>query len=227
MAQSLERLSLGDAVQSGRDALGALDSAEKKANRGSLRGDWLDDADLATAKKEVRKQLTWAEEKLAQLKRRAEERGSEAMRGSGEREHKLSRRAGNLASRGKHGETALPEDAVESLDKAEGIMREAARALSEGKGERGLELQREAQRLLERSSTGQTGDDEDQPPNERNRSTPRGEGGREIRTGGDIPEPGDGKNAEEFRQRVLEGLGKTKDGRFGPAVKRYAEGLLR
>jgi hypothetical protein len=106
-------------------------------------------------------------------------------------------------------------------------MREAARALGQGKGERGLQLQREAQRLLERSSTGQTSDDEDKSPNDPSRAKPRGDDGREIRTGGDVPEPGDGKNAEAFRQRVLEGLGKTKNGRLGPAVKRYAEGLLR
>jgi hypothetical protein len=33
--------------------------------------------------------------------------------------------------------------------------------------------------------------------------------------------------AEDFRRRVLEGLGKEKSERLSPAVRRYAEGLLR
>ena len=43
------------------------------------------------------------------------------------------------------------------------------------------------------------------------------------------PVPGRDKNqrAEEFRQRVLKGLARDKGGRLGPAVKRYAEGLLK
>jgi hypothetical protein len=41
--------------------------------------------------------------------------------------------------------------------------------------------------------------------------------------------PGRDKNekAEAFRKRVLEGLARDKGGRLGPAVKRYAEGLLK
>jgi hypothetical protein len=48
-----------------------------------------------------------------------------------------------------------------------------------------------------------------------------------MRTGGDVPRAEDSKRAEDFRRRVLEGLGKSKDGRLAPAVKRYAEGLLK
>jgi len=227
MAQNLERLSLGDAVQSGRDAMSALNAAEKKAKGGSALGDWLDEGELAAARKEVKAQLDWAEKQLNELKQRTEERARSATMGSSEREQKLSRRAGNLAARGTHGETALPEDAVDSLEKAESIMRDAARELGQGKGERGLELQREAQRLLERANTGQTGDEEDPSPHDQSRPSPSAKGGNEIRTGGEVPARGDTKDAEAFRRRVLEGLGKSKDGRLSPAVRRYAEGLLR
>jgi hypothetical protein len=102
-------------------------------------------------------------------------------------------------------------------------MRQAARALSEGKGEKGLELQREAQRLLERSDNGQTTDPEGDQPQPKS-SDESGKGG--IRTGGEVPKKDDGKRAEEFRNRVLRGLGKAKNGRLAPAVRRYAEGLL-
>jgi hypothetical protein len=227
MAQSLERLSLADAVQSGRDAMSALEEADKKKRSGG-QSDWVDDETLREAKRKVKEQLSWAERELDKLKRGAEERARSSLGSSGEREQGYSRRAGNLASRGKHGETALPEDSVENLEKAEGVMREAARELSEGRGDRALALQREAQRLLERATTGQTGDDEEQSQPDRSRSSSKGnDGGKEIRTGGEVPRPEDSKRAEDFRKRVLEGLGKAKDGRLAPAVKRYAEGLLR
>ena len=225
MAQSLERLSLGDAVQSGRDALSALDDAEKKARGGQP--DLIEPEEIASAKKEVAAQLAWAEQQLAKLKRNAEERARQDLGSSGEREQGYARRAGNLAGRGKHGETALPDEAVENLEKAEGLMREASRALAEGKGDRGLDLQRQAQRLLEESSTGQTGDDEDSQPPPQSQPRSRGENGRDIRTGGKVPSADDSKRAEEFRRRVIEGLGTSKGGRLAPAVKRYAEGLLR
>jgi hypothetical protein len=224
MAQSLERLSLAEAVQSGRDALSALEDAEKKAKQKSTLDDWMDDAALGDAKKQVKEQLDWAERQLADLKRRAGEKAKSVVGGQSDREHQLGRRAGNLAGRGKSGETALPDDAVENLERAESIMHEAARAFEKGQGEKGLELQREAQRLLERASSGETKKDEEEESDPQNN---RDTGGKEVSTGGDVPRAEDSKRAEDFRKRVLDGLGKSKDGRLSPAVKRYAEGLLR
>ncbi|MBK7585033.1 MAG: DUF4175 domain-containing protein [Myxococcales bacterium] len=225
MAESLERLSLGDAVQSGKDALNALDTAEKKA--GASANDFLDREELSAAKRELRQHLSWAEQRLSELKQNAQGRARAGMSSSGEREQEMSRRAGNLASRGKQGDTALPEDALENLEKAEGLMREAARSLIDGKGDRGLELQRQAQRLLEQANTGQTGDEEEPAPRESKPRDSHGDRGKEIRTGGEVPRDQDKRRAEEFRRRVVEGLGKSKDERLAPAVKRYAEGLLR
>lgn len=222
MAESLERLSLGDAVQSGKDAMNALREAEKKAGASDL----LDQEALESAKRELAGQVAWAERHLDDLKKNAQQKARGATSSSGEREQQLSRRAGNLASRGKQGDTALPDDALENLEKAEGLMREAARALVDGRGERGLELQREAQRLLERASTGETGDDENEPRSEPSKKS-QGDQGKDMKTGGEVPRDQDKKRAEDFRRRVLEGLGKSKDGRLAPAVKRYAEGLLR
>ena len=223
MAQSLERLSLSDAVQSGKDALSALEDAERKAKSPRSPSDWVDEEDLSRSREEVKRQLGWAQEQLDKLKRQAEAKAKAQLEKSGEREQGHSRRAGNLAARGKNGETALPQDALEALERAEGLMRQAARALSEGKGEKGLSLQREAQRQLERSNNGKTTDTESDRP-EPSSGKESGNGG--IRTGGDVPKKDDGKRAEEFRRRVLRGLGKAKDGRLAPAVRRYAEGLL-
>jgi hypothetical protein len=223
MAESLERLSLGDAVQSGRDAMSALSEAKRRAGASDL----VDPQELEDAKRELAVQLGWAEKQLTELKKNAQAKSRSATSSSGESEHELSRRAGNLASRGKNSDTALPEEALENLEKAEGLMREAARELTDGKGDRGLELQRQAQRLLEHATTGQTGDDEAEPERKPEPKPARGDRGKAMKTGGEVPRDQDKKNAEAFRRRVVEGLGTSKDGRLSPAVKRYAEGLLR
>jgi hypothetical protein len=227
MAQSLERLSLSDAVQSGRDAMSALRDAERKAKAPQTPSDWLDQDSLERAKKDLARELAWAEQQLERLKRAAEARARGSLGSSADREQQYAQRAGNLAGRGKSGETALPDDAVESLERADSIMREAARGLSEGKGDRSLEQMREAQRLLERATTGQSSDSGDDSDREREPRGNQGPDGKGIRTGGEVPGENDGKRAEDFRKRVLEGLGKSSGGRLAPAVKRYAEGLLR
>jgi len=43
----------------------------------------------------------------------------------------------------------------------------------------------------------------------------------------DIPKADAHKGPEEFRKRVIKGLGQPSGGRLKDAVKRYAEGLLR
>jgi hypothetical protein len=116
---------------------------------------------------------------------------------------------------------------VDQLDRAASLMRDAAGALHEGNGQRGLRLQRKAQRLLEHSSTGQTtlepASEGSKRGNDQNRESNR----RGMRTDGRIPGRDANQRATEFRQRVLEGLSREKGGRLAPAIKRYAEGLLR
>jgi hypothetical protein len=101
-------------------------------------------------------------------------------------------------------------------------MKRAAQALSEGDGERALELQRQAQRLLD--------DDSDEPPEdgaENPTDSSEADGDRGVGTGGEVPDEDAQNRAEEFRQRVLRGLSGDKSIELAPAVKRYAEGLLR
>ena len=42
-----------------------------------------------------------------------------------------------------------------------------------------------------------------------------------------VPEHERNQKLEEFHKRVVEGLSRDKGGRLSPAVKRYAEGLLK
>lgn len=221
-AQSLDRLALGEAVKSCRDAVAALDDARRKAK--SMLRDGLV-AELGRSEKDLKTQLAWAEKQLDKLKQQAEARAKAKLESAGKKENGFAQRAGNLAGRGKNGQTAFPQDAIDSLQRAESIMREAARDLSQGNGDKGLSLQRQAQRLLERASTGRTTDPEDNSP--KNDSSHNGVEGRGMRTGGEVPPEGKATKAEDFRKRVLEGLGKDRSGRLAPAVRRYAEGLLR
>lgn len=223
MAQALERLSLEDAVQSGKQALEALDQAAKRANESSSFRDWLSESDLSAARRALEQELGWAEQMLQQARARAEERARAALGDASRREQGLADRAGDLAGRGQEGQTSLPEDIVDSLERAEKLMRDAARELAAGRGEPGSDLQREAQRLLEEASVGKTHDEED---SNQEQSAQDGSG-KSIRTGGEVPPEDAARKAEEFRRRVLEGLGRDRSGRLAPAVKRYAEGLLR
>lgn len=224
MAQSLERLRLADAVRSGRDAVSALKDAEQRAAQPQSPADWLDDAALKDARRRIESELAWAQQQLDRMKAAAQQKARGELSKSGGREQELARRAGNLASRGKSGETALPSDALDALERAEQLMRDAAKALVDGNGDRALELQRQAQRLLEQSDRGQTTDADDA----RGDKTPSKSDGKDgIRTGGEVPQKGNGQDAEEFRRRVLRGLAKPGDPSLSPAVRRYAEGLLR
>jgi hypothetical protein len=225
MAESLERLSLSDAVQSGRDAVSALDEAKRRAAAPQGPADWLTPDALEAAERRLQEQLTWAAERLQALRQSASEAARDALGKASERERELARRAGSLAQRGRESESALPNEMTQDLERAESLMQEAARELGQSRAERALELMRQAQRLLERSDpeSSQGSQEADQQSSEHQPSQSSGQG---LRTDGEVPD--EAKNAaEDFRRRVLEGLGETSGGRYGPAVKRYAEGLLR
>lgn len=228
MAQSMSRLSLKDAVENGRHAKSELADAAKRSKEDSG-FDFLDQEGLENARSELDRDLTWAEQALARAEKSAAEKAQPGLSDSSGRERSLADRAGNLSGRGNHGEIALPEDLAESLRKAEGLMRDAAKELAEGHGEQGLALQRDAQRLLEPDNNqGGSGDSEDKdqhPPPKQNDSS---EGkGKQMSTEADVPKPDGAARAADLRKRILEGLAKEKSGRLSDAVRRYAEGLLK
>ena len=126
------------------------------------------------------------------------------------------------AQRGKEG-ASFPEQAVESLDDAARSARQAAEALKQGDADHGLDRQREAQRQLE-SAREQLQDDDEA------NGQPQGHGEGDGNASHDpvaIPDAKEHKGPEEFRRRVIRGLGLRSSGALKDAVQRYAEGLLR
>ena len=103
-------------------------------------------------------------------------------------------------------------------------MREAKKALKEGDGEGGLERQKHAQRMLEMAKESMTQEAEGEAEGEGNTT---GDGKKTSNQKQDIPGKDKHKGPDEFRRRVIEGLGGPSDPLLKPAVKRYAEGLLR
>jgi len=226
MAQSLARLSLRDAVESGRHARSELSDAEKRS-KNSNAFEAIDQTALADARAELERALNWAEQSLARVEKGAAEKAQAGLQDSSARERSLAERAANLAGRGNHGEISLPEDLAEALGKAEGLMRDAAKELGVGHGAQGLSLQRDAQRLLEQTNSGQNGsgdgEGKEQPPQQSARDS--SSKGKQMRSDADVPRA-EGALADDFRRRVLEGLSKQGSGRLSDAVRRYAEGLL-
>jgi hypothetical protein len=227
MAQSIARLSLKDAVESGRHAKSEFEDAAKKSKSSSF--DFLDDAALSEARAELDRDLAWAEQNLARAEKSAAEKAQPGLSESSGRERALAERAGNLAGRGNHGEIALPEDLADSLGKAEGLMRDAAKELAAGHGEQGLSLQRDAQRLLEQNNSSQNDSGEgENKGQQQSREPDSSEGkGKQMSTAADVPRPDAAARASDLRRRILEGLAKEKSGRLSDAVRRYAEGLLK
>ncbi|MBV9949506.1 MAG: DUF4175 domain-containing protein, partial [Myxococcales bacterium] len=228
MARSLEQGQGAEALQSGRSAVSALDEAKKMLDKGG----WFEDPSgeerrrVEEARRKIESERGWIEKALEQAQRRAAERARKDLERGGEDEGKLADRGQKLAEEGRD-RGSLPMEAVELLDDAERAARQAADALKRGDAERGLERQKEAQRSLEaaeqqlRGDDDARGDDSGKPAGEREGDEARGSGRV------DVPKAGQHKGPEEFRRRVVRGLGRPAGGALKEAVRRYAEGLLR
>lgn len=226
MAHSLEQGRPDEAAQSGRSSLGALDEAKKMLQRGS----WLEDPTGEEGKRvdEAHRKLDaeekWAEDALRQMRQRAAERAASQLQQGGQDEDKLADRARDLGDRSRD-KGSLPQKALESIEDAERAARDAAQALQQGQADKGLERQREAQRDLEAARQQLQGDDDGQS------SSPSGAEPDDSHSTApgkvDLPKPGEHKGPEEFRRRVVQGLGQPSSGGLKDAVRRYAEGLLR
>jgi hypothetical protein len=225
MAERLERLELGSALESGRTARGLADDAKRKADQPQSVADLTDTGALERARAGLADAIAWAEHADQQLRRDADARARPRLGEAAERERSIERRIGDLAGRGEKSEARLPDPVLERLKKARDAMRSAAGDLSEGRGEPGLSAQREAQRLLEEGSAGRTTDESSGPPDQR-RASGEGANGRTVGGRESVPGADDKLRARDFRRRVLEGLGKERGTRLEPAIRRYAEGLL-
>lgn len=216
MAHELERSNFENAIDSGRRAQSAAEEALRRGNLGTAL-----ERELQQTLEQLKEQIAWAEEQLDRKQRLSEEAAREALEQVAQLEQELAERARRLSG-DEDASELLPKDAAERLERAGQLMREAAEKLSGAKGSEGLELQRDAQRLLEQAKPGRTDDEKDARPNENERGD-----GHKPAMGGDVPDPDEGGAAEDFRRRVLDGLQKKSGGRLAPAIQRYAEGLLR
>jgi hypothetical protein len=229
MARALEDGNATDAVSSGRSALDALDEAkqvaqaERRLGAFSLADEDVDrtgaDERLAKARQKLAPEVKWAEQKLAALQKSATQKNMWDLSSHGEEEQRLADRAGSLHDQGE-GKGALPESALEALHQAERAADQAAQALKHGDAHEGLAQQREAQRSLEMAERALGGDGEDEGGG-------GGLGEKPDLEHTDIPSVDAHKGPEEFRRRVMAGLGQAASGRQKDAIRRYAEGLLR
>ncbi len=218
MARALEDGNPFDAVSSGKSAAAALDEALRMAERDALFRSNDSAKAVQDARKKLAPEIAWAEEKLRAMRQRAAQRARGELAKQGEAEDALAERARALAERAKD-QGSFPEGALDSLSAAEESLKRAAESLRQGNAERGMDAQREAARHLEMAKESiESGGEHNGGDNPQ---------GAEPNGLADIPKADAHKGPEEFRKRVLKGLGQRGSGRLREAVKRYAEGLLR
>jgi hypothetical protein len=215
MAEALEGLQIGDAREKGDSSLKSLEEARDKA--------WSqigEDAKLDQVGREVQKQIDWIDDLLAKLRKAAAQKAQSKVKSVAPREKGLEQKATEMADE-KETAAPLPGPIRDLLQEAAKKMKDASEKLERGEGDKGLEAQKEAQRLLERARDAARAEEPEG----------RGEhGGKQLDPDAklDIPKAEDHKGPEAFRKRVLEGLGSgASSGRLKDAVKRYAEGLIK
>jgi hypothetical protein len=221
-ARSLEQGRTEEASQSGRGAIGSLDDA-KRLLRGA--GSFDDPSGqgerrVEEARRKLESESKWIADQLRELRKRAAARARDQLERGGGEEGQLADRARELGQKGRD-KGSLPQQAIDSIEDAERAARQAADALKEGDADKGLERQREAQRSLEAAREQLQGEDEGNGS-----PTTSGSEGKQP-SPGHVDVPDDYKGPEEFRRRVVRGLGQAGSGSLRDAVQRYAEGLLR
>lgn len=228
MAGSLEKGNLKDAVKAGKEAVEALKDAKKLGDK----NEFYDDEEVGkradSANKDLKDSLERLKQAMDQVDQRTKEKAAEQLKEAGKNEGRMAERARDLKKRGEKGDATLPEDVSQQLEKAEKAMKEAQKALEEGDAETGQEKQREAQRLLEMSHDDDEGKQNAPRPTQSEEEGQHGEDGdKNFSQDSDVPGKDQHKGPEEFRKRVMTGLGKPGESRLKNAVKRYAEGLLK
>ena len=222
MAGSLERTELRDAVENGKKASQALKDAKQvgdQPNQFSL--EQQAGREAGNAREALERELGWAEDALEKLRKASSANAKADLEKASKAEQRLAERARDLGKKGESGDRSLPQDMLDRLNDAEQSMRDAEKALQEGDGDRGTRHQQEAQRLLEMAR-----DQEKEPDESESDGTRDGESKRQAKRT-EIPDKNKHKGPEDFRRRVIEGLGGSADPLLREAVKRYAEGLLK
>jgi hypothetical protein len=222
MAGALEQGQPRDAVQSGKGAMRSLGDAKRLGDQsGGYFPEERAGREAAKARETIERELAWAEDAIETLRRSASARAKEDLSRSSKSEEMLAERSKKLMQKGQSGDRSVPQETLDRLSDAEQAMRQAQRSLSEGDGEEGFKHQQNAQRMLE-MARGEKG--EEGPEKE---SSSESDEGKSLSQKAAIPGKDGHKGPEDFRRRVIEGLGSSQDPVLKEAVKRYAEGLLR
>jgi hypothetical protein len=223
MAGSLERTELRDAVENGKKASQALKDAKQVGDQpNQFSQEQEAGRESGAAREALERELAWAEDALEKLRKASSASAKADLEKASKGEQRLADRARDLGKKGESGDSSLPQEMLDRLTDAEQSMHDAEKALKEGDGDRGTRHQKEAQRLLEMARDQQK-DDEQERDDEGSRD---GKGKREAKRA-EIPGKDKHKGPEDFRRRVMEGLGGSADPLLREAVKRYAEGLLK
>jgi hypothetical protein len=230
-ARSLEEAHPEEAAQAGRSAVSSLEEAKRMLVAGRRARGWDDDGasdgdpkKLEDVARALEAEVRWADEQVRRLRGAAAQRARGQLERGGGEEEDMANRARELAQRARE-RGSLPQESIEAIDDAERAAREAAGALKEGDAERGLERQHQAQRDLD-AARARLQDDSDREEGDP-RSNSNDEDGRHSASASAVDIPHDHKGPEDFRRRVVRGLGQTAGGSLKDAVQRYAEGLLR
>jgi hypothetical protein len=219
MAEALERGALKDAVETGKSSAQSLGEASRA---GDEAWDETTQREAREAAQKLGPEVAWAEQALEKMRKRLSERAKVGAQKN--REGDLADKARALAERGDRSDGALPGSTLGHLREAESKMRDAQRELGKGDVQRALEQQRDAQRALDAARA-----EKDDREGEGKDDHGKNDGdGKDIANGSaPIPKADEHHGPEEFRRRVLEGLSGGGSRRLRPAVKRYAEKLLR
>lgn len=211
MVEALDAQDLAEAVERGMDAKEAIERARKLTEKQS----WVDPTSIDEAGAALDRALKEAERAKKELSARQAGQMDKSLAERAARERELSRRAEELAARGRKPDAPLPGASIEALKRAARLLEEAAKEMDAGRGEQGAERASEAQSELERALP------ESEAAAGRRAGGSEGEG--EMSRDGSVPDE-EKDRARDFRQRVEKGLGRG-SGRLSPAVRRYAEEL--
>lgn len=212
MAEALEAHELEEGVERGHDAEQALKRARTLLEQGF---GYIDEQRVERAERAVSKAIEEAKRSLAEHSAKSAQLNQGKQRERAERQRELAQRARELAAQGGLSEATLPRENLQHLERAAGLLNEAARALDRGDGQKSLELAEDAQAHLERASF-ESKEDASEAEDE-------GAEGDELALSGRVPGQ-EQDRAKDFRLRVEQGLGRG-SGRLSPAVRRYAEDL--
>lgn len=217
-AKALEDGDAKSAEDRSQRAADALDKAQERAQlEDKSQGDGRRTKMTQEARDKLRAVIDQIKKERAEARKGSEGRARPDLQKVGEDEGKLAERMRKLGQ--KDQDQALPQPSKEALRKAEEAARKAQEALKQGDATKAKEQQERAQENLQAAREAMGNDDESGNGKDGDRAPQSAHA--------DIPGADAHKGPEEFRKRVLRGLGQGSNTRYDPALKRYVEGLLR